>query len=258
MRASMSSASVGSPVPTRRRRSRVDSLRQRFYPALAQRDTVTTFSRRLEGLATPGLDVLDLGAGAGDRNAYALKGKVRRVVGVDADPRVGQNPLLDAGLRGDIAALPFRDRSFDVVFSIYVLEHVEQPQRLASEIARVLRPGGVFLSLTPNLAHYVSLISRFTPTGFHRWINERRGRPAEDTFPTCYQLNTRSSLTRHFRAAGLETVSIDGVEVQPNYLTFSAATYLMGIAYERIVNASPALSALRVNLLPVFRKPTHG
>ena len=259
MQARTSSSPIVSsaPVPVRRP-SRVDSLRQRFYPALEQRDTVSGFSRRLEDLVGPGLDVLDLGAGAGDRNAYALKGKARRVVGVDADPRVGRNPLLDAGLRGDIAALPFRDGSFDVVFSIYVLEHVERPQRLASEIARVLRPGGVFLSLTPNLVHYVALISRFTPTGFHRWINERRGRPAEDTFPTRYQLNTRSSLARHFRAAGLETVSIDGVEVQPNYLTFSAATYLMGIAYERIVNASPSLSGLRVNLLPVFRKPSNA
>jgi SAM-dependent methyltransferase len=240
------------------RMSMVEVLRQRFYPTPERRDTVTAFSRRLEGIARPCLDVLDLGAGAGSLNSYELKGRVHRIVGVDADPRVGLNPLLDCGLRADIAALPFRAASFDVVFSIYVLEHVEHPERLASEIARVLRPGGVFLSLTPNLVHYVSLISRFTPMAFHRWLNEKRGRSAEDTFPTCYRMNTRSSLTRHFQSAGLELVTLEGVEVQPNYLTFSAVTYLLGIGYERIVNASRHLSALRVNLIPVFRKPVNA
>ncbi len=46
-------------------------------------------------------------------------------------------------------SLPFRDGSFDVVYSSNVLEHVRDPWTMADEMMRVTRPGGlVFLSYT--------------------------------------------------------------------------------------------------------------
>ena len=233
----------------------VRALRERFYPDVVQRDPVAAFVRRLERAVKPTDDVLDLGAGAGELNTHALKGRVHRVVGVDVDPRVGTNPLLDAGIRADIAMLPFRDCSFDIVFSIYVLEHVNRPGKLVAEIGRVLRPGGMCLTLTPNILHYVTFFSRLTPTRFHKWINTRRGRPAEDTFPTLYRLNSRRALDDRFTGAGLERVSIDLIEVQPNYLTFSPLSYAFGVGYERLVNATEVLAPFRVNLIALFRKP---
>src|SRR5262249_45007169 len=38
--------------------------------------------------------------------------------------------------------LPFRDDSFDVAWSIWVLEHVRNPERALNEIRRVVRHGG--------------------------------------------------------------------------------------------------------------------
>lgn len=46
--------------------------------------------------------------------------------------------------------LPFRDGQFDGVFSINVLEHVVDPERVLAETERVLAPGGVMLAVTPN------------------------------------------------------------------------------------------------------------
>ena len=129
----------------------VGSLQRHFYPDIVARDPVATFVRRLDRLVKPTDEVLDLGAGAGELNAYALKGRVRRLVGIDLDPRVCANPLLDAGLRADIYALPFRDASFDVVFAIYVLEHVDRGAALVAEIRRVLKPGGRLIVNTPHL-----------------------------------------------------------------------------------------------------------
>lgn len=97
----------------------VASLRRRFYPDVLRRDPVAAFVRRVEAIVEPSHRVLDLGAGAGELNAYSLKGYVRQIVGIDLDPRVTQNPLLDAGLRADVYALPFQTESFDIVFSIY-------------------------------------------------------------------------------------------------------------------------------------------
>jgi ubiquinone/menaquinone biosynthesis C-methylase UbiE len=43
----------------------------------------------------------------------------------------------------DAAALPFDDSSFDAAFAHALLQHVESPSKVLSELRRVLRPGGV-------------------------------------------------------------------------------------------------------------------
>lgn len=50
--------------------------------------------------------------------------------------------------------LPFRDDSFDAVFSLAVLEHVRNPFLCAREIARVLKPGGQLYCVVPFLSPY--------------------------------------------------------------------------------------------------------
>lgn len=47
--------------------------------------------------------------------------------------------------------LPFRDETFDAVFSLAVLEHVKDPFRSAREISRVLKKGGILYCVVPFL-----------------------------------------------------------------------------------------------------------
>lgn len=225
----------------------------RLYRDPLTRDPVARFYLTLSRHLNPSFRVLDLGAGAGEENPYRLKDRVGTLIGIDRDPRVGRNPLLESGVIGDGGALPFRDNSFDLAFSIYVLEHIVRPRRLAGELRRILRPGGVFLALTPSRFHYVSLIAACTPTGFHRWINRKRGRKDQDTFPTQYKLNSRRQLTREFGDEDFELVEFDTFEVQPNYLTFSTPSFLLGALYERLVNRCDFLASLRVNFICVLR-----
>ncbi len=44
----------------------------------------------------------------------------------------------------------FADGTFDVVFSSHVLEHIRDPKSLLSEMCRVLRPGGLHVSVLPS------------------------------------------------------------------------------------------------------------
>lgn len=74
-----------------------------------------------------------------DASRYAL-GQAREHAG-DAAGRV---------LQGHAEVLPFADDAFDVVTAFDLLEHVAAPERLVSEVARVLRPGGIFIAATPD------------------------------------------------------------------------------------------------------------
>ncbi|TVQ87348.1 MAG: class I SAM-dependent methyltransferase [Deltaproteobacteria bacterium] len=229
-------------------------LLERLYPEARQRDPVIPFLELVDRYVTPTSRVLEFGAGAGERNVHHLKGRCAEIVGVDVDSRVRTNPLLDHGVVSDGVRLPFDDASFDVIFSIYVLEHIADPGAYAREVARVLKPGGVVLGLTPNKWHYVAAIASLTPTSFHRWVNARRGRPAEDTFPTTYRLNSRHDQERWLGPPSFRTAHFQRLEVAPNYLTFSVPTLLAGAAWERTVNATDALSRLRVVILSAFQR----
>jgi SAM-dependent methyltransferase len=67
----------------------------------------------------------------------------------------------------DDHSLPFPDGTFDCVLSDSAIEHRYWPARAVSECARVLRPGGTFVLLVPNVAHWryrlLLLFGRFPP-----------------------------------------------------------------------------------------------
>jgi 2-polyprenyl-6-hydroxyphenyl methylase / 3-demethylubiquinone-9 3-methyltransferase len=99
--------------------------------------------------------VLDVGCGAGFLSNHLARLGFD-VTGVDASPG-----SLDVATRhdvsgkaryvlGDALALPFPSASFDVVCAMDFLEHVEEPAAVVAEIARVLKPGGLFFFHTFN------------------------------------------------------------------------------------------------------------
>jgi SAM-dependent methyltransferase len=94
--------------------------------------------------------VLDVACGAGHA-AEQTAPHVRQVVGIDITPallRAGAERVRAAGLdnvlfqEGDAMALPFLDRSFDLVVCRSSLHHFPDTRRAVAEMARVCRPGG--------------------------------------------------------------------------------------------------------------------
>lgn len=92
-----------------------------------------------------GMSYLDLGCGEG-RVMRTLASAGARPVGVEMNLDLARR----AGTSGPIAAgsLPdlgfFRADSFDGAVCVLVIEHVEDHGRLFAEVARVVKPGGVF------------------------------------------------------------------------------------------------------------------
>jgi SAM-dependent methyltransferase len=126
-----------------------------------------------------GAEVLDWGAGNG-HFSYFLSRAGYRATGYSFLPYLYERWLADPAYRfvpGDESEpvrLPFGDASFDAVASIGVLEHVRETggeeARSLAEIARVLRPGGIFIAYHfPNRDSWIDLAARQVP-GKHRHL----------------------------------------------------------------------------------------
>ncbi|MEO1746981.1 MAG: class I SAM-dependent methyltransferase, partial [Pseudomonadota bacterium] len=215
------------------------------------------FRERIMARLTPDAEVLDVGAGAGIVEQMRFKGHVKRICGVDLDPRVEENPHLDEGRLADAGSIPYGDDMFDLVFADNVMEHLDDPVAVFNEIRRVLKPGGHLLFKTPNRNHYMPLIARLTPHSFHQFYNKLRGREAEDTFLTHYLANSKSQVAQLAETCGLKLVDVERIEGRPEYLRITFPTYLAGAAYERVVNATSAFAGIRILLVATLQKPMN-
>jgi 2-polyprenyl-6-hydroxyphenyl methylase / 3-demethylubiquinone-9 3-methyltransferase len=145
-------------------------------------------------LAPAGLRVLDVGCGGGLLSEQFAKLGCA-VTGIDQSPptlAAAREHARSGGLdicyvEGRAENLPFPAQQFDVVCCCDVLEHVDQVDDVMRDIARVLKPGGVFFFDTINRTWQSKLVAiklmqdwpltRFVPRNVHVW--EKFIRPKE-------------------------------------------------------------------------------
>jgi ubiquinone/menaquinone biosynthesis C-methylase UbiE len=131
-----------------------------FGPGMAEERRI---ARLMLGL-TPGDGLLDVACGPGNftREFARAVGAAGLVVGIDASPTMLARAVRDTGaanvayVRGDAAALPFRDDSFDAVCCFAALHLFADPFTALDHMTRVLTPGG-------RLAIFTSCRTRSAP-----------------------------------------------------------------------------------------------
>ena len=115
--------------------------------------------------------LLDAGCGKG-RYARVLleQNPDARITGLDISERMLHSVPPDIHkVSGILTDLPFADASFDGVYATESLEHAVDIERAASELCRILRPGGKIAIIDKNADHWGKLK---TPT-WERWFNRR-------------------------------------------------------------------------------------
>lgn len=198
------------------RENNVKHVKHFFYPETAvggfsSVDGTVQFYQRVNAILDKDSLVVDLGAGRGsaadtDTSPYrlalmTLRGKCRKIIGVDVDEAVLNNPMVDeARLIGADGSLPLEDNSVDMIISDNVFEHISNVDQFSSEIDRVLRVGGWVCARTPNRWGYIGIGTNLIPNRWHVALLKylQPTRKDIDVFPTCYKLNTISSLKKAF------------------------------------------------------------
>jgi SAM-dependent methyltransferase len=194
-----------------------------FYPetvagGFTRIDGSIAFYTRINALLEPSMVALDLGAGRGAfldgasryrRNLLKLQGKVSKLIGIDVDRAVLGHPALDEAIVYDGGRIPLDDRSVDMVVSDWVFEHVGDPAVFASEIDRILKPGGWVCARTPHLFSALVAVSSIIPSRTHsRALSAiQPGRQDRDVFPTRYRLNSIGAVKRWFPTPRWENYS---------------------------------------------------
>jgi ubiquinone/menaquinone biosynthesis C-methylase UbiE len=119
-----------------------------------------------------GRKVLEVGCGRGSLSAYFSDSGWDCTL-LDISPtaiELARKAFLEHGLKakfdvGDCLSLPYENESFDVTFSIGLLEHFEQIDNVIREQIRVLAPGGLFIGYV--VPHMTTNIQRE-----YRWFND--------------------------------------------------------------------------------------
>jgi SAM-dependent methyltransferase len=210
-----------------------EELLSRFYPesnlsGFSHVDGTVAFFTQIAAILRPTDYVLDFGAGRGEpilddkvdyrRHLSNMKGRCAHLDGCDIDEAILDNPFLDhAELVHPDSPLPYPDNRFDLVVARSVLEHVDNPDHVARELLRVVKPRGLIAAVTPNKFGYIALGARIVPNWMHvRTLKAvQPERKAEDVFPTRYRMNSRSALRKAF-GKGAE-IYVTGWSSEPAY-----------------------------------------
>ena len=210
--------------------------------------------RHLRPLLPPSGTAVEVGAGSGRLLIRLGLERAYRLVAVDYAPyaiRAVQENFARAGLVGeallaDAHALPFPDGSVDLVLSGGLLEHFREPGEVVREMARVLRPGGLF---------YADIVPR--KPSLYRWAERTRMATDEHMAEGIYESDLPRSAWAHvIRDAGLRDVRIVSAGVYPPY-TFAGHERLLWRypTFFRALDGTPVADVLGFFYMATAGKP---
>lgn len=165
----------------------------------------------LDDLSTPGAPprptVLDIGCGGGLMSEVVWQHHIAlragRFLGVEPDANAQPAPVFEQVFRGTFEQAPVDPASVDLAYAAMVIEHVPQPRAFFDQLARVLRPGGVFWAFTVDRRHYFSWASQLIDALHLKdgYLDRVRGRKGEhgaryDNYPVFYRCNSPAVLAR--------------------------------------------------------------
>ena len=136
-----------------------------------------TYQKKLaetQRLFTPNMRILEFGCGTGTTAVHHAP-HVLHIDAIDISENmieIGRGKATEAGLdnltftRGTLAEFNAEDASYDAVLGLNVIHLLPDRRAVIAEVARILKPGGIFVSSTVCLGHsYLRFIKLVAPLG---------------------------------------------------------------------------------------------
>ncbi len=101
----------------------------------------------------PTSTVLDVGCGRTASQLRALRGQAGKLLGVDI-VEFSESPEGIELIQCGVENIPLEDGTVDLAYSRAVMEHVENIENAYQEVFRVLKSGGCYIFITPNIYDY--------------------------------------------------------------------------------------------------------
>lgn len=193
------------------------------------------------------------------RGEAEIVARARLAVGCDLSwQALRTHRTLQARICADLCRLPFAGSAFDIMTLNYVAEHLEEPEKTFAELARLLRPEGMVVVVTPNSLGYFVRLTRFgrkfLPESLVRkFIFLREFRSAQDVFPTFYRANTRYDLTRQMEQAGFKEARFQMVK-DPAVFSFIAPLAVLELLFGRLLSLLRLSNLEGGTIIGVYRR----
>lgn len=217
-------------------------------------DSLTIYQDLVREHFDENTELLDIGCGHADYFADIYANN-KNVFGLDPDQEaLDKNKIIlrENKKTGTAENIPFPDSSFDLVICAFVLEHVQNAEKAASEIARVLKPDGQFIFLTPNKKNYVVWLNRIIPNLLHSFFTKKLyGRQENDTYPVTYRCNSHAAIKKIMNKHGLIQAKLLFNE-DPSYISFNRLFFCISCFIEKLINIF--FPACKVHLIGIYRK----
>ncbi len=147
------------------------------------------------------LGILEAGCGRYKHWEYP---KGAKITGLDiSEDQLNNNNYIQDKYLGDVQTWKTQQQ-WDVVISVYVLEHVTNPQLAVSNMLSWTKPGGYLVLAVPNALSLKGLITKITPFSFHGWFYRNVYRRPHAIFPTVMDWSiTPSNLKKQLTGNGI-------------------------------------------------------
>jgi ubiquinone/menaquinone biosynthesis C-methylase UbiE len=177
------------------------------------------------------------------------------VTGMDAEmSSLVKHRTITRTVAGNVGSLPFCDGTFNLVTANMVVEHLDDPEKQFKEIARVLKPGGMFIMHTPNRLGYSTIAAMLIPEFLKkRLVYLLQRRKEEDVFKTFYRANSRDDIQRLAKMVGLEVGNLRLI-VSSAALVFVPPLVVFELLWIRMLMTKP-FKPYRTNIIAILRKP---
>jgi len=235
-------------------KSKKNVYKYQYYPesrfgGFSDCDITIIFYCRVNALLSSESVALDIGCGRGEygedtvsfrKGLKILKGKCRKVIGIDVDNEARHNPYIDEFyLIRPSEPWPIDTESIDLAVCDSVIEHSMNPEQLFAECNRVLKYGGYLCLKTPNIVSYFGLVSKLVKSESHDDFLKKIGifKKIGTTYPAFYRCNTIKKVKKMMQKYAFESY-VYGFEGEPGYLHFNKYLYFLGSLHQRFAPKS--------------------